>query len=129
MTKSRRHACPPESQALQDFDICPRSNPKRAQRKPTRVVQSSEIVDKSQDPDARHCLPLLGDRRIVPPREPILRRWTGSSDLRPTLANESINSIVIGLVSEKSDGQNDGTCGSRTIRLRRGCLIIVGDGW
>src|ERR1700736_1223252 len=46
-------------------------------------------------------------RRIVLPREPIFRRRTGCSDLWPSLANESVDSIAIGQVIESSHGEKD----------------------
>ena len=47
MTHDSRDACPAESQTFQDFDIRPRSTPKRAQGKPASTVKSCEIVNKS----------------------------------------------------------------------------------
>src|SRR6267378_4699001 len=111
----RRDTGPPESQALQDFDIRPCSSPKWADGKPACLVQSSEIVDKSQDLDARDRLPALGHCGIVLAGKPILRRWTGCSDLWPSLANKSVYSMVVGLVRKHSDGENDRTCRSRSI--------------
>ena len=120
MTNDRRDAGPLESQALQDFNIGPRSSPKRAQGKPTCLVQSGEIVDKSQDLDAGDRSPPTGYLGIVLARQPILRRWTGCSDLWPSLANEPVNSLEIRQVGENPDGENNGNRRSRTVRLRCG---------
>src|SRR5262249_31386545 len=120
-----RDACSPESQTFQDFDIRPRSTPKRAQSKPACAVKSCEIVNKSQDLDARHRLPTPGQRPIALPSDPIFRRWTGCSNLWPSLKNKSINSFAIGLIMVICDGEKDGTCRSRTIQRRHGLWGVV----
>jgi hypothetical protein len=47
VTHDTRDACSPESQTFQDFDIRPRSTPKRAEGKPACTVKSREILNKS----------------------------------------------------------------------------------
>src|SRR5580704_8723364 len=98
MARDRRDAGTPESQALEYLDIRTRSTPQRAQGKPARLVNGSEIVNKSQHLDSRDRLPAAGGCRIAFPRNPIFCSWQSCSDLWPSLTNESINSVAIGLV-------------------------------
>src|SRR5271165_782804 len=104
-----RDAGSPKSQALQDLDISPSPRPKRTKGKPASIVNDSQIIDKPQYLDAGDRLPTLRGRRVVLAREPILRRRTGSSNLWPPLANESINSIVIWEPRKNTDSENNRT--------------------
>src|SRR6516162_7824869 len=95
MADDRCNACPLESQAFQHFDVRPRPSPKRTHREPARAINRSKIVNKSQDSDTRDCLPARGCRRVVLTHEPVFSTWMGYPDFWPTLANKSINSVLI----------------------------------